>query len=88
MLTPSPDGDENLRNEGVSEDRIIRVGNIMIDSLFNNLERSKTSMIHSELNLEKGNYGVVTLHRPSNVDEEAAFAGIIQALEEIGNRIP
>ena len=77
MLTPSPDGDENLRNEGVSEDRIIRVGNIMIDSLFNNLERSKTSMIHSELNLEKALW-VVTLHRPSNVDEEAAFAGIIQ----------
>ena len=41
LLTPSPDGDENLRNEGVSEDRIIRVGNIMIDSLFNNLERLK-----------------------------------------------
>ena len=88
LLTPSPDGDENLRNEGVSEDRIIRVGNIMIDSLFNNLERCKTSMIHSELDLEKGNYGVVTLHRPSNVDDELAFAGIIKALEEIGSCIP
>ena len=72
LLTPSPDGDENLRNEGVSEDRIKRVGNVMIDSLFNNLERSKNSTIHSDLNIEKGNYGVLTLHRPSNVDEKDA----------------
>mgnify|MGYP001158318093 FL=1 len=88
LLTPSPDGDENLRNEGVSEERIKRVGNVMIDSLFNNLERSKNSTIHSELNIEKGNYGVLTLHRPSNVDEKDAFTGIIGALEEIGSKIP
>jgi len=88
LLTPSPDGDENLRNEGVSEERIKRVGNVMIDSLFNNLERSKNSTIHSDLNIEKGNYGVLTLHRPSNVDEKDAFTGIISALEEIGSRIP
>ncbi len=88
LLTPSPDGDENLRNEGVSENRIIRVGNVMIDSLFNNLERSRNSTIHSNLNIEKRNYGVLTLHRPSNVDEKDAFTGIIGALEEIGNKIP
>ena len=87
LLTPSPDGDENLRNEGVSEERIKRVGNVMIDSLFNNLERSKNSTIHSDLNIEKGNYGVLTLHRPSNVDEKDAFTGIISALEEIGSKI-
>ena len=88
LLTPSADGDENLRNEGVSEERIKRVGNVMIDSLFNNLERSKNSTIHSDLNIEKGNYGVLTLHRPSNVDEKDAFIGIIGALEEIGSKIP
>ena len=87
LLTPSPDGDENLRNEGVSEDRIIRVGNIMIDSLFNNLERAENSTIHSDLNIEKGNYGILTLHRPSNVDEKETFSGIISALEEIGRKI-
>ena len=88
LLTPSPDGDENLRKEGVAEERIKRVGNIMIDSLFNNLERSKSSTIHNDLGLEKGNYGVLTLHRPSNVDEKDAFMRILSALEEIGKRIP
>lgn len=88
LLTPSPDGDENLRKEGVSEEKIIRVGNIMIDSLFNNLERAKSSTIHSELNLEKGAYGILTLHRPSNVDDKAALTGIVEALETIGARVP
>ena len=88
LLTPSPDGDENLRKEGVAEERIKRVGNIMIDSLFNNLERSKSSTIHADLGLEKGTYGVLTLHRPSNVDEKDAFMRIITALEQIGERIP
>ena len=88
LLTPSPDGDENLRKEGVVEERIKRVGNVMIDSLFNNLERAKESTIHADLNIEKGNYGVLTLHRPSNVDEEQAFSRILDALEQIGSRIP
>ena len=88
LLTPSPDGDENLRNEGVAEERIKRVGNVMIDSLFNNLECAKESTIHSDLGVEKGNYGVLTLHRPSNVDDKEAFEGILTALEQIGERIP
>ncbi len=88
LLTPSPDGDENLRKEGVAEERIRRVGNVMIDSLFNNLERAKESTIHADLNIEKGNYGVLTLHRPSNVDEEEALSRILDALEQIGSRIP
>ena len=88
LLTPSPDGDENLRKEGVAEERIKRVGNVMIDSLFNNLERAKASTIHSDLGVEKGNYGVLTLHRPSNVDDKEAFEGILTALEQIGDRIP
>ena len=60
----------------------------MIDSLFNNLERAKQSTIHSDLNIEKGNYGVLTLHRPSNVDEKEAFSRILDALEQLGNEIP
>ena len=88
LLTPSPDGDDNLRKEGVAEERIKRVGNIMIDSLFNNLERSKSSTIHADLGIEKGTYGVLTLHRPSNVDEKDAFIQILAALEQIGERIP
>ena len=88
LLTPSPDGDENLRKEGVAEERIKFVGNIMIDSLFNNLERAKSSTIHTKLGIDKGSYGVLTLHRPSNVDDKEAFKRILDALEQIGEQIP
>lgn len=87
LLTPSPDGNENLRNEGVSEARIKHVGNIMIDSLFNNLDRSKNSTIHSDLGIVKGEYGVLTLHRPSNVDDKESFIRILSALEKIGDQL-
>lgn len=87
LLTPSVDGDENLLAEGVSEERIKRVGNIMIDSLLNNIERAKKSTIIEELGINKEAYSVLTLHRPSNVDDPVAFAQIIDALEQIGERI-
>ena len=48
----------------VRENRIVRVGNVMIDSLFNNIDKSKTSLIHQDLNVTIGEYGVLTLHRP------------------------
>ena len=86
LLTPSPDGDENLRAEGVTEERIHRVGNVMIDSLYSNLERSKNSNILETLGL-KESYAILTLHRPSNVDDRVNFSGIIDALEQIGSKI-
>ncbi|MDG1549584.1 MAG: UDP-N-acetylglucosamine 2-epimerase (non-hydrolyzing), partial [Candidatus Poseidoniaceae archaeon] len=86
LLTPSPDGDENLRAEGVVEERIVRVGNVMIDSLYSNLEKAKESTIKSDLGLQE-KYAILTLHRPSNVDDKANFAGIIGALEHIGKNI-
>ena len=86
LLTPSPDGDEHLRAEGIAEERIIRVGNVMIDSLYSNLTRAESSSIQDELGLEE-DYSILTLHRPSNVDDEGIFAGIISALEVIGKEI-
>ena len=86
LLTPSPDGDEHLRAEGIAEERIIRVGNVMIDSLYNNLARAESSSIQDDLGLED-DYSILTLHRPSNVDDEEIFAGIISALEVIGQEI-
>ena len=86
LLTPSPDGDEHLRAEGIAEERIIRVGNVMIDSLYSNLTRAESSSIQNELGLED-DYSILTLHRPSNVDNEGIFAGIISALEVIGKEI-
>ena len=53
LLTPSPDGDENLRAEGVAEERIFRVGNVMIDSLYSNLEKAKESSVKSDFGLQE-----------------------------------
>ena len=88
LLTPSLDANENLRAEGIAEERIRFVGNIMIDSLHASLERSKQSRVLADLNLNKREYAVLTLHRPSNVDDKGAFARILGALEEIARRLP
>ena len=86
LLTPSLDGDENLRAEGVAEERIVRVGNVMIDSLYSNLEKAKESSVKSDFGLHE-KYAILTLHRPSNVDNKENFTGIIGALEHIGENI-
>ncbi|NNE66332.1 MAG: UDP-N-acetylglucosamine 2-epimerase (non-hydrolyzing) [Pyrinomonadaceae bacterium] len=87
LLTPSPDGDENLKKEGIAENKIKLVGNVMIDSLFHNLEIAAKSNIRQELHLE-GDYASMTLHRPSNVDSKDAFEPLIDALIDIAERIP
>jgi len=88
LLTPSSDADENLRAEGIPPERIRFVGNIMIDSLLANLERAKRSTARADLGLVNKDYAVLTLHRPSNVDEESALVRVIEALEEIARRLP
>ena len=71
LLTPSPDADENLLAENIPPARIRFVGNVMIDSLYAQLERAGGSHIREELGVRGTDYAVVTLHRPSNVDERA-----------------
>ena len=88
LLTPSTDADENLRAEGIPAERIRFVGNIMIDSLMTNLERAKKSTARADLGLENKDYAVLTLHRPSNVDKDVALTRILDALEQIGRRLP
>jgi UDP-N-acetylglucosamine 2-epimerase (non-hydrolysing) len=88
LLTPSLDANQNLRAEGIPEERIRFVGNIMIDSLFASMERASQSRILSELGLKKQEYAVLTLHRPSNVDAKGAFEPILDALETIARRLP
>jgi UDP-N-acetylglucosamine 2-epimerase (non-hydrolysing) len=87
-LTPSQDADANLRAEGIPEERIRFVGNVMIDSLLGNLERAELFRSHTNLCLPDKGYAVLTLHRPSNVDEQAAFVRILDALDEIARRLP
>jgi UDP-N-acetylglucosamine 2-epimerase (non-hydrolysing) len=88
LFTPSRDADANLLAEGIPEERIRLVGNVMIDSLFRHLEQAKTSTIREDLGVADSNYAVLTLHRPSNVDDYETFARILDALEAIGRRLP
>lgn len=88
LLTPSADADDNLLAEGKAKERIVRVGNVMIDTLFMNLERAKQKDVPKELGLEHGQYAVVTLHRPSNVDDAETFGRISDALLEIASELP
>jgi UDP-N-acetylglucosamine 2-epimerase (non-hydrolysing) len=88
LLTHSPDADENLKREGVPPERIHRVGNIMIDSLVANLEKARASMVLEELSLEPRQYAVVTLHRPSNVDDARTLLRIMGALHVVADALP
>lgn len=88
LFTPSADADENLRAEGIPPERIRLVGNVMVDSLYQHLERSRRSAIRDQLGLTDKSYAVLTLHRPANVDDPATFAGILEALEKIGEQLP
>ncbi|WP_242335966.1 MULTISPECIES: non-hydrolyzing UDP-N-acetylglucosamine 2-epimerase [Anaeromyxobacter] len=88
LFTPSADGDENLRNEGVDPARIFRVGNVMIDSLLEHLPRARETRALSRAGVRAGDYAVLTLHRPSNVDDPEVLRGIFDALEEVQRRLP
>ncbi|HXQ72220.1 MAG TPA: UDP-N-acetylglucosamine 2-epimerase (non-hydrolyzing) [Pyrinomonadaceae bacterium] len=88
LLTPSPDASTNLLAEGIPAERIRFVGNVMIDSLLQNLERARQSRARAELGVADTDYAVLTLHRPSNVDERETFARILSALESIAEKLP
>ncbi|MGI8885030.1 MAG: non-hydrolyzing UDP-N-acetylglucosamine 2-epimerase [Pyrinomonadaceae bacterium] len=88
LLTTSQDADENLKREGVSEEKIKFVGNVMIDSLFYSLKLAENSNIRQDLSLTEKEYAVLTLHRPSNVDEKQIFSGLLDALVSISEKLP
>ncbi|WKV71159.1 UDP-N-acetylglucosamine 2-epimerase (non-hydrolyzing) [Streptomyces sp. PCS3-D2] len=88
LLAPSPDAAANLRAEGYREDQIHVVGNVMIDTLLANLERARRSDVLDRYGLTRGGYGLVTLHRPANVDDPGALRGLLKALGEIAGRCP
>ena len=88
LWTPSPDADENLMREGISSDKIHRVGNIMIDSLEMLREKIEKQRAYREFGLNPGDYGLVTLHRPSNVDNVDVLKSICEILTRIAQKIP
>ncbi len=95
LFTHSPDANENLLKEGIPEEKIFFAGNIMIDSLSSILQYTSCSKILNELNRvlpqkdeEKGEYALMTLHRPSNVDDKDVLERVLDCLVEISERIP
>lgn len=88
LWTPSADADENLRREGIPSEKIDRVGNIMIDSFELLRTRIEAERKADGLGLKSGQYGVLTLHRPANVDNREALASIVDILIEVSQRLP
>jgi len=88
LLTPSADGDENLLKEGTAPERIFRVGNVMIDTLLQHLPKARATGAPARLGLTPGGYAVLTLHRPSNVDDPEVLGGLLGAIAEIQATLP
>lgn len=88
LLTPSPDADANLLAEGKPADRIVCVGNVMIDTLLTHLERARALPVPEQHGLTPGEYAVLTLHRPSNVDDPAVLGPLVEVLLELSEKVP
>ena len=88
LLTPSEDGNVNLRREGVPESKIRLVGNVMIDSLVANLPRARMRPILDQLRLSPKQFAYVTLHRPSNVDDRERLLKLLAELRHLALTMP
>lgn len=87
LFTTSRDADENLKREGVRAEKIHFVGNVMIDTLMASAREAEGSTIRAQLGLG-GKYALLTLHRPSNVDDARPLQGIFRGLKRLALRIP
>ena len=88
LFTTDPGADAHLRSEGVAEEKIIFVGNVMIDTLLHHKAMAEKLTTGKDMGLEAGHYAMLTLHRPSNVDDKTILNGIFEALAEIAEQLP
>jgi UDP-N-acetylglucosamine 2-epimerase (non-hydrolysing) len=88
LLAPSADAVDNLRAEGADSSRVFLVGNVMVDTLLANLDRARDRPVLGRLGLAPGGYGVVTLHRPANVDDPGMLESLLGALGAISEECP
>jgi UDP-N-acetylglucosamine 2-epimerase (non-hydrolysing) len=88
LFTTEESANRNLANEGIDPGKVFFVGNLMIDSLVSALQVARPSCLRSELGLEGKPYAVLTLHRPSNVDNEDQLTRTLDAILEVAQRIP
>jgi UDP-N-acetylglucosamine 2-epimerase (non-hydrolysing) len=87
LFTTSAFADRNLQREGISDDKIFFVGNVMIDTLLAHLERAGRSDALCRYALNPGEYALLTLHRPSNVDDRGSLEQILAALEVVQSHV-
>lgn len=88
LFTTCEEANEHLRREGVAQEKIHFVGNVMIDTLVKHVELAKRSDIRRRLGLAAQAYGLITLHRPSNVDEIGALNELLTAFEQLQTELP
>ncbi len=88
LFVPTRDAVENLRKEGISQDKIYFVGNVMADSLLHHRAKAEKSAILTRLGLAKKSYGLITLHRPSNVDDRESLVKVLKMLKQASALIP
>lgn len=88
LLVSEPSGVENLRKEGHAQENIHLVGNVMIDTLLHQVQIAQQNTILNDNGLVPGTFGVVTLHRPSNVDHPVVLRSLLDVLNEISVRLP
>jgi UDP-N-acetylglucosamine 2-epimerase (non-hydrolysing) len=88
LFAPSADAVANLQVEGYGQEQIHLVGNVMVDTLLANANRAAARGTLARLGLRPGQYGLVTLHRPANVDDPAVLGALLSALGEISRSCP
>ncbi len=88
LFVTEPSGLENLKREGIGDEKVFFVGNVMIDTLLANLEKARASSVLEELGLEPHAYAAMTLHRPSNVDNAETLGRLLGAVREIAREAP
>lgn len=87
LFTTEESANRNILNEGIPKEKIFFAGNVMIDTLLKHKKKSEKSKILEKLKIDKKDYAVLTLHRPSNVDAKKSFENIISILESVQKQI-
>jgi UDP-N-acetylglucosamine 2-epimerase (non-hydrolysing) len=88
LFTTEEQALDNLTREGIDPSRVHFVGNVMIDTLLAHRERARSTRVHASVGVEPGGYGLMTLHRPSNVDDTTAFERLMQGVEVVATSVP
>jgi UDP-N-acetylglucosamine 2-epimerase (non-hydrolysing) len=88
LFTPSTDGDYNLAHEGIAKDKVFFVGNVMIDTLIRLLPSADAEFPKLKAGLSLDSFGLITLHRPATVDNEAVLLPLLDVLEKLSEQLP